>query len=111
MQIHESKLEEILVVEPVGHLDATTSPQLEACLQAHLAGGQRHFVLDLGQIAYVSSSGLRVFLVLARQLRPRGGAVVFCTLQSHVSEVFAIAGFDRILTIAPSRDEALDKLQ
>jgi anti-anti-sigma factor len=69
--------------------------------------GERQLVIDLSQLNYVSSAGLRVFLLASKRLSPAGGKLVLCSLQEPVKEVFEIVGFFSILSILGSRDEAL----
>ena len=54
-------------------------------------------MLDLGRLDYISSAGLRVVLIAAKRLKSVGGALVLCTLNPSVREVFEISGFASIL--------------
>ena len=74
---------------------------------AVIDGGERRLVIDLSRLDYVSSAGLRVFLLASKRLNPAGGKLVLCSLQEPVKEVFDIVGFFSILSILGSKDEAL----
>ena len=110
MQITVTQEGNVVVVSPVGRIDSTTSAALEGACEEHVARGTRHMLLDLGGTQYVSSAGLRVFLVVGKKLQRVGGRLALCNMQPLVREVMAIAGFDRILTTADSRGEGLAKL-
>lgn len=85
-----------------GRLDTNTSGDLDRHLTEHVGLSDR-LVLDLAEIEYVSSAGLRVVLMLAKKLQRGGGALVLCGMSAGVREVFDIAGFSKILTIEPDR--------
>jgi stage II sporulation protein AA (anti-sigma F factor antagonist) len=67
----------------------------------------QRLVIDLAQLDYVSSSGLRVFLLAAKRLQATNGKLTLCGLQDHIQQVFDLAGFSSILSIYGSRDEAI----
>ena len=97
----------MLVLELVGRLDTKTSGVLEKSVATHLGAGQRRFILDLAGMEYVSSAGLRIFLMLAKKLSGGKGSLALCGLSPQVKEVFDIAGFTRLFTLASTRAEAL----
>jgi len=96
----------ITILTPRGRLDAAGARPLEIELHEHLAAGRVHLLVDMSQVAYVSSVGLRMFLKIMRAARQRGGALRLCQLNPRVLEIFRIAGFDRVLHIAATRAEA-----
>lgn len=68
-----------------------------------LSGGTPHLAIDLSQLDYISSAGLRVLLVVAKKVQQAKGKVVLFGLGPNVREVFSISGFDKIFAI---RDDA-----
>lgn len=80
-----------------GRLDTTTSPQLEEELNASL-GGVTQLTLDLAQLAYLSSAGLRVILSAQKRMNKQGKMVVR-HVNDTIMEVFEVTGFVDILTI------------
>ena len=107
LEIRESTEAEFLVLELLGRLDTKTSGVLEKSVATHLAAGQRRFILDLAGMEYVSSAGLRIFLMLAKKVSGGKGSLALCGLSPQVKEVFDIAGFTRLFTLASTRAEAL----
>lgn len=107
LEIRESKEAEVLVLALVGRLDTKTAGALEKSVATHLAAGQRRFVLDLSGMEYVSSAGLRIFLMLAKKVSGGTGGLALCGLSPQVKEVFDIAGFTRLFTLAATLAEAL----
>jgi anti-anti-sigma factor len=96
----------ITLLTPQGRLDASGVRPFEIELQEHLAAGRIHLLVDMSQVAYVSSVGLRMFLKVMRDTHRRGGVLRLCQLNPRVLEIFQIAGFDRVLHIVQTREEA-----
>jgi anti-anti-sigma factor len=111
MDIYEERKDGFLVLGLEGRLDAVSSKLFEEKVLAVIDGGEARFVIDLSRLDYVSSAGLRVFLVASKRLAPAGGKVVLCSLQEPVKQVFDIVGFYSIFSILGSTDEALDSLR
>ena len=86
-----------LTLQLEGRLDTTTSPQLEAELSASL-DGVKQLTLDLQQLAYLSSAGLRVILGAQKRMNKQGRMTV-THVCSEIMEVFEITGFVDILNI------------
>lgn len=80
-----------------GRLDTMTAPQLEAVVSGEL-GGVTELILDLTDLEYISSAGLRVILS-AQKLMSRQGSMELCGVNELVMEVFEVTGFADILTI------------
>ena len=107
MNIHEERNDGVLIIGLEGRLDATSSKMFEEKTLATIDAGETRLVIDLSQLDYVSSAGLRVFLLASKRLNPAGGKLVLCSLQEPVKEVFEIVGFFSVLSILGSKDEAL----
>ena len=76
-------------------------------LEAVIEDGDRAVVLDLEQLSYISSSGLRVMLLIARKLQRQQAKFALCSLSDWIREVLEISGFDRIIPVHASRSEAV----
>jgi anti-anti-sigma factor len=110
MQITHTQDGNVSVICPDGRIDSSTAMELERACDERLTSGANRLLLDLGQVDYVSSAGLRVFLVVGKKAQRGGGRLALCCLTPMVREILAIAGFDRILTTAGTRGEGLAKL-
>jgi anti-anti-sigma factor len=107
MEIDEQKAGAVVVVAPSGRIDSTTAEELERRLIRHVAARETRLVVDMQGVEYISSAGLRVFLVLLGRLKEAGGKLVLCALGEGVREVFELAGFLSIFSVAPTRGEAV----
>lgn len=107
METFESRTNGVVILGLKGKLDASTAPQLQERLLSAMAGGEKQFAIDCAQLDYISSAGLRVLILTAKQLRNTGGKMILCCLQSHVKEVFELAGLFTVLPMSDSQAEAL----
>ena len=83
--------------ELVGRLDTLTSPQLEEALK-EVPEDANELVLDLKDLEYVSSAGLRVFLNAQKNMMNRG-KMCLKNVNDEIMEVLDMTGFTQILTI------------
>ena len=107
MEIVETRKNAVVILEPRGRIDASTAGLLEEKVLGLLDGGERRLVFDLAGLDYISSAGLRVFLVAAKRLRSAGGTVALAALQDRVHAVFEMAGLLSILRVCRTREEAV----
>jgi anti-anti-sigma factor len=82
-----------------GHLDTTTAGELEKSLQTLLESPSCRILIDFTELEYISSSGLRVFLVAAKRVKQLGGRLVLCGMQEFIKNVFAVSGFLNFLDV------------
>ena len=96
----------IPILGVTGRLDASTVSILERSLVRALSTGARVIVIDMGEVTYISSSGLRVLLTTRRQARERGGDVLLCALSPNVRDVLDMVGFTVLFSIFTSVEDA-----
>jgi stage II sporulation protein AA (anti-sigma F factor antagonist) len=109
MNIESKKEDGILTVSVDGKIDGASSPELENRLVAWLDEGETKVILDLQEVYYISSAGLRVVLMGAKRLQNKG-RLVLAGLKPEVKEIFEMAGFDTILDFYNLPAEAKDSL-
>lgn len=107
MEISTKKEKNAVVVSVKGRMDAVTSPEFEKNLSALIATGETTFLINLSQLEYISSAGLRGILTIAKQLKAKDGKIFFAALQGAVKDVFQISGFGTIFKIFETEEEAL----
>ncbi|BBK40749.1 anti-sigma factor antagonist [Allostella vacuolata] len=106
MRIVEEPFGSGVVVKPVGRLDSTTAPIAEQAIRDAMARSGHRLLLDMGELDYVSSAGLRVVLAAAKQTSAASGKFLVCDLKPQVRQVFELSGFTRIIAIVATRAEA-----
>jgi anti-sigma B factor antagonist len=85
------------VVEVKGRLDAVTSVELDQSLSQTIEDGNLDIVLNLTGLEYISSAGLRIFLVVAKKLKALKGDLCLAGLGGNIKEVIEISGFPSIM--------------
>jgi anti-anti-sigma factor len=88
MDISEDRKADAVVLALSGKLDATTAKTFEDRILGVIGSGTQRLVVDLAQLEYVSSSGLRVFLLAAKRFHSTDRKFVLCSLKEHVRQVF-----------------------
>ncbi len=96
------------VVHLEGRLDATSTPQLEDQLGGLIGKGEKHIVVDFARVEYLSSAGMRLMLSNTKRLKSEQGSLGFCGISDDVMEIIKMAGFEKILSIYASEQEALE---
>ena len=74
----------------VGALNTDTAPDFEQCLLAVLQDGHELTVLDMQELDYISSAGLRVIFKAAKQAKAAGQRVAAANRKPHIDKVFEI---------------------
>ena len=97
----------VTVLSPAGRIDSSNARQFEESVVSALDAGSGDVVIDLGQLAYISSAGLRVILLAAQKLKAKGKALKLCSLSPMILEVFEVSGFSKLIPIHKDRDAAL----
>src|SRR5690242_19621399 len=90
---------DVVVVRLAGRLDSQSAPSAEERLTQLIAGAAPRLAIDLTDLEYISSAGLRVLLLVARKVQQADGKLAVFGLASGVREVFSISGFDTIFTV------------
>jgi anti-anti-sigma factor len=109
MQLDVRSHAEVRLARPRGRIDHASVQGFEAALEPLLAEAAhgRTLVLDLSELEYISSVGLRAFMVAERRLRDAQSRLIVAALSGVVQEIFSISRFDRVLSVVPSVDDAL----
>ncbi len=110
MEMIEESQGKTTVVTVKGRLDSNMSKGFETRLMELAEAPGSSLVIDLGQVAYVSSAGLRVLLLAVRKVKAGKGKIALCAIQPQVREVFDISGLSSVFAIHPERDAAVQSV-
>jgi anti-anti-sigma factor len=109
LQITEATVDQKTVLRLTGRIDAGNAQKAESDLFQYLRPEGR-LALDFSQVNFISSAGLRIFLMMAKKSKVMKGSLALFALPPVVKEVFEISGFSKILTIRDQEAEALQTL-
>jgi anti-anti-sigma factor len=110
MDISTRQFADTLVVAPLGRIDHRSAAELENTLLplvTRAAADKAPLVLDFSGVDYISSVGLRVLMIAARQMRAAGARLSVAAMQSVVAEIFSISRFDKVLVVCATLEDAL----
>ncbi len=102
MQLSSRVLGAVRVVSVQGRLDHAHAKAFESALAPHLvdcALSGAPVVLDFSSVAYISSAGLRVLLLAAKQVKAQQGRIAIAALTPIVTEVFQVSHFNMVLKV------------
>lgn len=98
MTITENKSANSLELVISGRLDTGTAPELEAKLK-QVAKDTQTLYLNLQNIQYISSAGLRIVLLAHKLMLPTGGKMIIRSPSAFAKQVLSATGMDSILTV------------
>ena len=110
MNVTSRRFANAVVVLAAGRLDQDTCEAFRGDLlkyveeAAHDGGA---IVLDLSSLEYVSSAGLRCFMLASRQAKAQHGRIFVAALQPMVAEIFQISHFNLVFQVFPTVREAV----
>lgn len=107
MNLKETKKGPAVVIEIIGRLDTTNYSELEKVTMKHIDEGNLNILVDCSDMDYVSSSGLRIFLMALKKINALKGKFYLCSLQPNILEIFEISGFTSIFSIYEDQQKAL----
>jgi len=113
MDCKVKEIANVSLIEVVGRIDHTTAKAFEDALAPHLAncaGEDKILLLDLSNVTFISSAGLRVLMIAAKQCRKQNGKIFLASLQPMTQEVFQISRFDTVFEIFPTVRAALQAI-
>jgi anti-anti-sigma factor len=105
MQVRPARFADVVVLSVLGRVDHATSEDLRIALAPYLercGKGQDHLVLDCTSMEYISSAGLRILMLAAKQVKVQHGWLALAGVQPLVQEVLEITKFTLVLRIEPT---------
>lgn len=104
--VPEPAHDEVVVVPLHGRIDAVTAQHLGEQVRTQIDAGARYVLLDLSDVTFLNSSGLRTLLLVRKDLMTLGGELRLAAPQPQIHEVFDITGFSQVFAIHPTVEEA-----
>lgn len=98
---------DVLILRIRGRLDAVSSPTAEKKVFECINNGQTKLLLDFSGVSYLSSAGMRMLLSTTKKLKNLSGKLVVCSIVPNVMDVLKMSGFDHVLELAKTEDDAL----
>ena len=111
MEIKEAgKEKNMKIISLEGKMDAISAPEFEEQMGEWLEQGETSFIINLGEVNYMSSAGLRSILIVAKKLKEQDGKLIFVNLREEVQKIFRISGFSSMIPTYESLEAALEHI-
>ena len=101
------RIQGILIAIILGRIDGSNADEFQKVLEAEINSADQALLLDFERVSYISSAGLRIGLIMAKQFNEPGKKFGICSLSDPVREIISASGFDQIISIYESRDAAI----
>ncbi|GAK55458.1 anti-sigma factor antagonist [Candidatus Vecturithrix granuli] len=109
MEITVKTVEHVTVFEIVGDIDGKTAPQVLENVKAEAPSGGK-VLLDMSQVPYMSSAGLRVLLSIYRYVSGGHGSLVLTGLNEEIKDTMDMTGFLSQFTTCDTVAEGIQAL-
>jgi len=109
MEVVKIVNEDVVILKMDGKLDAVSSVEVEKAFNEVISDGHKKIVINMSGVSYISSAGLRVLLVAAKNIREIDGKIIISSMINSVKKVFEISGFSTIFTIVENDEEAINR--
>jgi anti-sigma B factor antagonist len=110
MEVLIQRIDTVNVVAVTGELDGQTVPAAQEQILSVVQPGC-DIVIDAGELAYMSSAGLRMMLLLYRQVSGSNGRIVLVGLSDEITDTMSATGFLDFFTTYATLDEGLAALK
>ncbi len=98
---------DVTVFLPEGRIDTQAAADMDEALQAAVSAGRHNMVVDMSEVEYISSAGLRALAAVQVRSKAEGGDMKLAALNQRVTRVFRIIGFDLLMSIHETPEVAI----
>ena len=109
MEVYVKTVRQVAVVEIVGELDGKTAPEAQERVLPLVQPGCK-IILDMTKVSYMSSAGLRLFLLLNRKISSNNGRIALIGLSEEIRDTMDMTGFLNYFTTFDTLNAGLDAL-
>ena len=99
------------VISLAGEVDLYTAPEFKQQLLEVISNGGRNVIVDFSNTTFIDSTTLGVLVGGVKRLRTNDGQLSLVCSDRNITKIFEITGLDRVFTIYPTRDEAVEQLK
>jgi len=107
MHISVSEMRRVTLIEVSGRVDSLSATKLGETLNEQIDAGHIQLVIDLSNVEYISSAGLREIVSAAKKVRASGGDLRIASPSQRVRDVLELAGLLELFQIFPTQVEAV----
>ena len=98
----------IMLVMMAGDFDINSTFDLSIFLRTIIISGVQKILVDMGNLTFIESSGIRLLVNIAKLLRSRNGDIAFMNVPDEIEEVFRLINLHRFIKFFKSKQEAIN---
>jgi anti-sigma B factor antagonist len=110
MEITIKTIDQIKVAEISGDIDASSAPSVSEAILP-LVEPESRIILDMTEVPYMSSAGLRTLLSTYRQVTAKNGKLILVGLSEEIQDTMTVTGFLNFFKTSETVEEAVKALQ
>jgi len=99
------------ILDVAGEIDVYTAPQFKEAVNGIIATGQKHLIINMGEVTYMDSSGFGTLLSATRRLRPQGGTINLVKCNNAIDRILRITRLNTVFATFDTVDEAIAATQ
>jgi anti-sigma B factor antagonist len=108
--IQTEQVDGAYVIALAGEVDLYTAPEFKQQLLDVIAKGSKQVIVDFTDTTFIDSTTLGVLVGGVKRLRTNDGQLSLVCNDRNITKIFEITGLDRVFTIYPTRDDAIEKV-
>lgn len=94
------------LIKPIGRLDSYTAPEFKETICQQINTGRKAFVIDMGALDYISSSGIMVMVHLQKACTDLGGGIVLLSTPELLLSTIKLCGVEKMFSFFDNLDSA-----
>ena len=110
MEIDVSRRRQAAIFQPAGRIEGSNADQFHQSVNEAVQPTDQAVIIDLQQVPYVSSAGLKAFAIIFRQSQARNIPFALTNPSKHVYDVIHVTGFNKVMNVFDTAEEAISQL-
>lgn len=107
LTINVKNLKRVDLIEVKGRIDSSNASQLDNTLKGLAEQGRHNLVVDLSEVNYMSSAGIRALVAALRENRKNNGDLYLAQPSARVEEVLNLTGLETLFQTYPDAATAV----
>lgn len=107
MQVNTRVLNNVAIIDIMGEIDLYNSPKIKDALLEKVKDGYKNFIINLGDVTYIDSSGIGTLIFCRTSLNQNSGALRIIKIKDSVKRIFELTKLNSFFTILEDEEEAV----
>jgi len=108
MNVETTQHGDVVLIAIEGTIDTLTADEISTHFEEQIAGGHTRLVVDLTDVDYLASTGLRLLLTIMNQVREKGGDLKLLEPNENVRRIMDLTGIFTLIDVHPDAESAIE---